>query len=117
MIKLTNGETLLASMINKDETHLYVNNPILIEFNTTSVYSACWIPLPEMSNIIPLKSDHVITYSRSGDETTAFYNRTVEKLMMVMQPEPELEFDKQEKMEEYRNKIRLIREPAANTVH
>lgn len=115
----------MASVINADETHLYINNPILIEFNATSfgstMYSTYWIPLPEMSNIVPLKSSHIITFSKTGDSMSAFYERTISKLTLgEEQQEPEEEepeFDKDEKLEEYRNKIRLIRAPAANTVH
>lgn len=125
LIKLINGETLMASVINSDESHLYINNPILIEFTSTSLgstmYSTYWIPLPEMSNIVPLKASHIITYTRTGDSMSAFYERTINKLTLGDQeeehPEPEVDQEEKEKLEEYRNKIRLIRAPAANTVH
>jgi hypothetical protein len=119
LIKLINGETLLASVINTDDTHLYVNNPIQVEFTAASVYSSYWLPLPEMANIIPLKTEHIVTYSRTSDSMSAFYNKTINSLHGAddEEQEPPPEFDKQEKLEEYKNKIRLIRTLAANTIH
>ena len=124
IIKLVNGETLLASIINADETHLYVNNPIQLQFTAsdygTVLSSTYWIPIREMINVFPIKSDHVIVYSKAGDYLNEFYGKAIAKMTSPdtqPEPDPEEEIDKEEKIQQYRNKLRLVRAIAANTVH
>jgi hypothetical protein len=123
MIKLLSGETLLATVINYDDAYLYVTNPVNLKFVSTErgsmMTSTFWIPSSEMGKVFPIKAEHIITYTRSGDQLEEYYVRAVDMMTSVPKEEPEHEepmLDREEKLEQYRNKLRLVR-AAANTVH
>lgn len=126
MLKFMNGDTILASIVSKDDTHVYINNPVKLNFSATEMgsmmSSSAWIPLSEMVNMIPIKNDHVLVMVRAGDKLGEYYERAVHAFVS---PEPEHIDDDaypdenviSQRREEIKNKMVLVRAAAANTVH
>lgn len=140
MIKLLNGETLLAKVIQNDNEHLCINDPIMIDITPTqggnAMTSITWIPLMKPTNLVALKQTHVLTVYDVTDELGLYYRKSVallkndpeeikkvvEEIRQQQQMLSSIAGDEEEDEEEdYRekifNKLKLIRTQTSNTVH
>lgn len=143
MIKLLNGETLLAKVIQNDNEHLCINDPIMIDITPTqggnAMTSITWIPLMKPTNLVALKQNHVLTVYDVTDELGLYYRKSVallkndpeeikkvveeirqqQQMLSSIAGDDEEEEDDEE--ENYRekifNKLKLIRTQTSNTVH
>ena len=143
MIKLLNGETLLAKVIENDNEHLCINDPIMIEITPTqggnAMTSITWIPLMKPTNLVALKQSHILTVYDVTDELGLYYRKSVallkndpeeiKKVVDEIRKQQEMltsiagddEGEEEDELEEIRekvfNKLKLIRSVTSNTVH
>jgi hypothetical protein len=143
MIKLLNGETLLAKVIENDNEHLCINDPVMIEITPTqggnAMTSISWIPLMKPTNLVALKQSHILTVYDVTDELGLYYRKSVallkndpeeiKKVVDEIRKQQEMlssiagdeEEEDEDELEEIRekvfNKLKLIRSQTSNTVH
>jgi hypothetical protein len=143
MIKLLNGETLLAKVIENDNEHLCINDPVMIEITPTqggnAMTSISWIPLMKPTNLVALKQSHILTVYDVTDELGLYYRKSVallkndpeeiKKVVDEIRKQQEMltsiagdeEEEEEDELEEIRekvfNKLKLIRSHTSNTVH
>jgi hypothetical protein len=143
MIKLLNGETLLAKVIENDNEHLCINDPIMIEITPTqggnAMTSITWIPLMNPTNLVALKQNHILTVYDVTNELGLYYRKSVallkndpeeiKKVVDEIRKQQEMltsiagdeEEEEEDELEEIRekvfNKLKLIRSQTSNTVH
>lgn len=136
MIKLTNGETLLAKVIQKDDEHVCINDPIQLEMIPTnqgnSLTTMSWIPLLHPTNMVALKNTHVLLLYDVEESMGLYYRKCVAMLKNDVAELKKIveEVKRQQQslasiagmdevMENQKtlNKLRLIRSQTSNTVH
>jgi hypothetical protein len=136
MIKLTNGETLLAKVIQKDEDHICINDPIQLEMIPTdqgnSLTTLSWIPLLNPTNMVALKNMHVLLVYDVEDSMGLYYRKCVAMLKNdVVELKKIVEEIKRQQQSlasiagvdeaaengKIINKLKLIRSQTSNTVH
>jgi len=145
IIKLSNGETLLAKIISSDDEHLCVNDPVMLNSITVSnhntVSTTTWVPLNGPTTLVARKQNHVVATANVEEEMSLFYRKSVaiikndaaELEQIVDEIRRQVEEHEEEKYllknqppvtprpasseEEVKNKLFLIRARAANTVH
>lgn len=146
IIKLTNGETILAKIISSDNEHLCVNDPVELKIGLNisnhTVVSNLWVPLRGPTTLVALKQEHVIAIANVEEEMSLFYRKAVATIKqdeeemgkIVSEIRQQVEERMEETLllkdergnqqpspieigEEVRNKLFLIRVKTANTVH
>lgn len=146
IIKLTNGETILAKIISSDDEHLCVNDPIQLKVGTHvssyMVTSTMWVPLRSPTTLVALKQNHVVATANVEEDMSVFYRRAVatikqdedelQKIVSELRKEVEERMEEQlllgdetpqqsimpiQSEEDVKNKLFLIRARTANTVH
>lgn len=84
LLKLVNGDTIVARWAGETKTHLLIDDPLKVETVTSSQgrYSLMtfWIPLGDNTIQIPLHRDHVIVYSEVTSDVHQNYINTLDRI-------------------------------------
>ena len=120
IIKLTNGETIIAEIVHQDETTTSVLEPLLLEIGegtngTPMLIAMTWIPLTKSINMINLNTSHVVAVADVDDDINTYYAKSLSAIKENDRIEDE-EIDEESNdpwMEKFGNPIDL----SANTVH
>jgi hypothetical protein len=140
IIKLTNGETIIAEIVNQDDQYVSVLEPLALEIAESEsgkpmMVALTWVPLTKKINMVNLKSPHVIAISDCDDEIGSYYEKSlavlkgdVEKLREILAKEADEEdldrirenvlndeIDDDPWMGKYGQPLEI--KPSANTVH
>lgn len=102
IIKLSNGETIIAEIAHQDETTTSVLEPlqlIIEESERTGrpvMVALSWIPLTKKINMVNLKTQHVVAVAECDEQVEKYYIRSLavlkgdhEKLKKIMEEEKE----------------------------
>lgn len=103
IIKLTNGETIIAEVVHQDENITSILEPlqlIIEESERTGrpvMVALSWIPLTKKVNMVNLKTQHVVAVAECDEEIDKYYIRSLavmkgdhEKLKQLLAEEKEI---------------------------
>lgn len=116
MIKLTNGETILADVLDTTPEVVTVNNPIEVrlesERRTKSMMIALqWLPMLEDENIMYVNRQHIVASTPASSDIQEFYVDAIERILW-----PEKAEEKEREREEYVDKLlQIVKAQNANT--
>lgn len=122
IIKLTNGETIVAEIAHQDEVVTSVLEPLMLEVGESEtgkpmLVAMTWVPLTKKVNMVNLQTQHIVAVSECDDDISEYYIRSLATLKGEDDEDGE-EVD--EVLEKYLNEVnsdiseKLI---SANTVH
>lgn len=147
IIKLTNGETIIAEIVHEDDKVTSVLEPLALEIGEGEtgkpmMVAMTWIPLTKSINMVNLNTNHVVAVADVDEEIDAYYVKSlailkgdVEKLREIMREEAgvedleeiaervrsaETEFNLDEEIDDpWMDKFGqpIESKPSANTVH
>lgn len=84
IIKLVNGETLIAEVSYEDEEHLSVIDPISVNMqlrnNTPVLISTIWMPLTKAVNIFHIRQQNIILISPVDEDMQIYYNKCIDTI-------------------------------------
>ena len=84
IIKLVNGETLIAEVSYEDEEHLSVIDPVSVNMqlrnNTPVLISTIWMPLTKAVNIFHIRQQNVILISPVDEDMQIYYNKCIDTI-------------------------------------
>ena len=125
IVKLTSGETVIGEVVNEDENNVSILDPLMLEIGegetgNPMMIAMTWIPLTKPTNLVNLKTQHVIAVAETDEEVARYYQKSLavlkgdaKKLRELLDEEEgeELEWDDEEP--------KVIKFPvkSANTVH
>jgi len=120
IIKLTNGETIIAEIVHQDETITSVLEPLLLDIGESEsgrpmMVAMTWIPLTKSINMVNLSTSHVIAIADVDEDINAYYIRS----LAVLKENRQLD-DQDEVLDEYMDEVNsgiLEQKISANTVH
>ena len=120
IIKLTNGETIIAEIVHQDETITSVLEPLLLDIGESEsgrpmMVAMTWIPLTKSINMVNLSTSHVIAIADVDEDINAYYIRSLAMLKENRQLD-----DQDEVLDEYMGEVNsgiLEQKISANTVH
>jgi len=120
IIKLTNGETIIAEIVHQDETITSVLEPLLLDIGESEsgrpmMVAMTWIPLTKSINMVNLSTSHVIAIADVDEDINAYYIRSLAMLKENRQLD-----DQDEVLDEYMDEVNsgiLEQKISANTVH
>lgn len=140
IIKLTNGETIIAEIVHRDEKTTSVLEPLALEIAESEsgkpmMVALTWVPLTKKINMVNLNTAHVVAVSECDKEISLYYEKSlavlkgdVDKLREILKEETGVE-----SFEEVQNRLNVLaeeedpwmdkfgqpieNEPSANTVH
>ena len=141
IIKLTNGETIIAEIIHQDEETISILEPLALEVGEGEsgrpmMIALTWIPLTKKVNMVNLNPNHVVAIAELDDEMNLYYEKSLavlkndsERLREILKEETGIEnleeieerlLESQEHehdpwMEKFGTPLEI--EPSANTVH
>lgn len=112
IIKLSNGETIIAEIVHQDDKTTSVLEPlqlIIEESEDTGrpvMVALNWVPLTKKINLVELKTNHVVAVADCDEEVNNYYIKSLavlkgdkEKLKEILEREKE-EFDYDEEEDE-----------------
>ena len=125
IIKLTNGETIVAEIIHEDEVVTSVLEPLLLDVSEDEtgkpiLVAMTWVPLTKKVNMVNLKTQHIVAVSECDDDISQYYTRSLATLKESGAYDDEDGKEVDEVLEEYLNEVKSdISEKliSANTVH
>lgn len=112
ILKLTNGETIMADVIDSNDRVVTINNALEVRTESSSrdkmhMLAHQWLPMEEEENIIYLNYNNIVGMSRASEEMQEYYVSAVTKI---------LDYGKQnESDEEYMQKLLDMIKTYANT--
>ena len=126
IIKLVNGETLLAEVTHEDKEHMSIIDPIEVNVHlrngTPVLISTIWMPLTKTVNLFHVRQAHIILESKVDNDMKIYYNRCMETIRESTTEDNSFLFDRidddeltPEEMESALNHIHAVRGFAANT--
>jgi len=84
IIKLVNGETLLAEVTHEDDTHLSIIDPIAVNMSMRDsspvLISTIWMPLTKAVNLFHLKQGNIILSSEVDEDMEIYYNKCIDTI-------------------------------------
>jgi hypothetical protein len=122
IIKLTNGETIIAEIVHQDETTTSVLEPLLLDIGESEsgrpmMVAMTWIPLTKSINMVNLSTSHVVAIADVDEDINAYYIRSLAVLKENRQLDDQDEvLDEYMDMDEVNSGI-LEQKISANTVH
>ena len=122
IIKLTNGETIIAEIVHQDETTTSVLEPLLLDIGESEsgrpmMVAMTWIPLTKSINMVNLSTSHVVAIADVDEDINAYYIRSLAVLKENRQLDDQDEvLDEYMAMDEVNSGI-LEQKISANTVH
>ena len=110
IIKLSNGETIIAEIVHQDDKTTSVLEPlqlIIEESEDTGrpvMVALNWVPLTKKINMVELKTNHVVAVADCDEEVNNYYIKSLavlkgdkEKLKEILERErEELDYDEEE---------------------
>jgi hypothetical protein len=100
IIKLVNGETLIAEVAHEDEDHLSVIDPISVNMqlrnNTPVLISTIWMPLTKAVNIFHIRQQNVILISLVDEDMQIYYNKCIDTIHESSTEKNSFLFDRKE---------------------
>ena len=110
IIKLSNGETIIAEIVHQDDKTTSVLEPlqlIIEESEDTArpvMVALNWVPLTKKINLVELKTNHVVAVADCDEEVNNYYIKSLavlkgdkEKLKEILERErEELDYDEEE---------------------
>lgn len=142
IIKLTNGETIIAEIVHEDENTTSVLEPLCLEVGESNsgkpmLVALTWIPLTKKVNMVTLKTNHVVAISEVDEDIDLYYRKSLailkgdtEALREIMKEEAteeemeyiservreDMEYEEEDPwMDKFGQPLELT--PSANTVH
>jgi hypothetical protein len=115
-IKLSNGETIIADVLNMTDKRLTVLNPIEVSIKNVSDESKAsmvayqWLPLIEDENIIEINMFHIVAVSDASIRVKEYYVDVVDQYLYPEKHEQE----EQQELDKYRQILKELQN-AANT--
>ena len=103
IIKLTNGETIIAEIVHEDDQTTSVMEPLALEIAESEsgkpmMVALTWVPLNKKVNMVNLRSSHVVAIAEVDDEIDEYYEKSLailkgdtEKLKEIIQRETEVD--------------------------
>lgn len=103
IIKLTNGETIIAEIVHEDEKTTSVLEPLALEIGEGEtgkpmMVAMTWIPLTKTTNLVNLNTKHVVAIADVDEEIDAYYIKSlailkgdVKKLREILRDEADVE--------------------------
>lgn len=82
IIKLTNGETIIAEIVHEDENTTSVLEPLALEIGEGEtgkpmMVAMTWIPLTKTVNMVNLKTSHVIAIADIDEDMESYYEKSL----------------------------------------
>jgi hypothetical protein len=82
IIKLTNGETIIAEVVNEDDQYISVLEPLALEIAESEtgkpmMVALTWVPLTKKINMVNLKTPHVVAISECDEEISKYYEKSL----------------------------------------
>ena len=110
IIKLSNGETIIAEIVHQDDKTTSVLEPlqlIIEESEDTGrpvMVALNWVPLTKKINLVELKTNHVVAVADCDEEVEKYYIKSLailkgdrDKLREILaQEKEELDYDDEE---------------------
>jgi hypothetical protein len=125
IIKLVNGETLIAEVAHDDGIHLSVIDPISVNMqlrnNTPVMISTIWMPLTKAVNVFHIRQQNVILVSEVDEDMEIYYNRCIDTIRESNADGDSIFLDREEgsmsekEIEEALFQMQEQRQPSANT--
>ena len=82
IIKLSNGETLLASVTYKDDNKITVSEPLKVEtiqhLGGPAMITTFWVPLEKEKISVDISNQHVIMSMKVPKDTEDFYFKSLQ---------------------------------------
>ena len=101
LIKLTNGETLLAKQVYRSNDKITIIDPLKMEFYSDHsgplMHSTFWIPLTDEEINVDIDMSHVILSIKAHKKLEDFYIKSIEKIKTGDEEEDKKEFEKKVK--------------------
>ena len=127
IIKLVNGETLLAEVTHEDKEHMSIIDPIEVNVHlrngTPVLISTIWMPLTKTVNLFHVRQAHIILESKVDNDMKIYYNRCMETIREATPEDNSFLFDRNdvddeltpEEIKSALDQIHAVRMFAANT--
>lgn len=101
VLKLINGETIIAEVVHQDTSTTSVLEPLALDVGESDtgrpmLLAMTWIPLTKKVNLINIKTDHVVAVSECDENMTEYYKNSLDVLKGVEISDPEEEFGEPE---------------------
>jgi hypothetical protein len=82
IIKLTNGETIIAEVVNEDEQYISVLEPLALEIAESEtgkpmMVALTWVPLTKKVNMVNLKTPHIVAISECDEDMDKYYKKSL----------------------------------------
>ena len=146
IIKLTNGETIIAEIVHQDDTTTSILEPLALEIGEGEsgkpmMVAMTWIPLTKKINMVNLNTNHVVAVADVDEDIDKYYIKSLAILKQdldklrkilkdeagvedleefterVMSAETEFNLDDEEVNNPWMEKFGQPVELSANTVH
>lgn len=110
IIKLSNGETIIAEIVHQDDKTTSVLEPLQLiieeseETGRPVMIALNWVPLTKKINMVELKTNHVVAVADCDEEVEKYYIKSLailkgdrDKLREILaQEKEELDYDDEE---------------------
>jgi hypothetical protein len=110
IIKLSNGETIIAEIVHQDDKTTSVLEPLQLiieeseETGRPVMIALNWVPLTKKINMVELKTNHVVAVADCDEEVENYYIKSLailkgdrDKLREILaQEKEELDYDDEE---------------------
>jgi len=91
IIKLSNGETIMANVSYADDNKLTVSEPLKLEyiqhFGGPAMITTFWVPFEKDKISVDINIQHVIMYSKVPKGMISFYNKSLASVRESIEPE------------------------------
>ena len=122
ILKLTNGETIMTSVIETKGNNLKVLNPLEIRTQTYSadddhmnLVAYQWMPMTEDENYMYVNLSHIVAMSNATDELAEYYYSAIKRILFPKEAEEKMIEEKENFMKRARE-VREYLNYSANTV-
>ena len=122
IIKLINGETIIAEIVHQDENTTSVLEPLLLEIGEgpsgrPMMIAMTWVPLTKSINLVNLNTSHVVAIAAVDEDIDAYYIKSLSTLKGNDKETEEDEETEEEVNDPWMEKFGQPIELSANTVH
>lgn len=82
IIKLTNGETIIAEIVHEDKDTMNVLDPLCLEIAESEsgkpmMVALTWVPLTKKVNMVTLKTPHIVAISEIDEDIDLYYRKSL----------------------------------------
>ena len=132
IIKMTNGETIIAEIAHQDEYTTSVLEPLALEIAESDsgkpmMVALTWVPLTKKVNMVNINTSHIVAVADVDEDIDKYYIKSLailkgdtDKLRELLAEESvgEVDMETEEEdpwMDAFGQPVEI--EPSANTVH